>query len=146
MGSQIYAEREFRESAQGWVATEAAGEGISLQSWCLMVNYDIPWNPPRAAMGRIYPYSQEKNCLSQPTAGREVLQKLFERVARIECDRYPQRSRSSSQSTVIRLSGLKQPFRIFGRTCNQLGEVEVGEDRGEYTRDPENRFNIGHCG
>ncbi len=30
-GSRIYAEREFRESAQVLVATEAAGEGINLQ-------------------------------------------------------------------------------------------------------------------
>ncbi len=30
-GSRIYAEREFRESCQVLVATEAAGEGINLQ-------------------------------------------------------------------------------------------------------------------
>ena len=42
-GTRIYAEREFRESAQVLVATEAAGEGINLQFCWLMVNFDIPW-------------------------------------------------------------------------------------------------------
>src|SRR5436190_17670049 len=41
-GSRIYAEREFKESAQVLVATEAAGEGINLQFCWLMINYDIP--------------------------------------------------------------------------------------------------------
>jgi hypothetical protein len=40
--SRIYAEREFRESAQILVATEAAGEGINLQFCSQMINYDIP--------------------------------------------------------------------------------------------------------
>jgi hypothetical protein len=44
-GTRIYAEREFRESCQVLVATEAAGEGINLQFCWLMINYDIPWNP-----------------------------------------------------------------------------------------------------
>jgi SNF2 family DNA or RNA helicase len=55
-GSRIYAEREFRESCQVLVATEAAGEGINLQFCWLMINYDIPWNPVRLEqrMGRIH--------------------------------------------------------------------------------------------
>ena len=64
-GSRIFAEREFRESAQLLVATEAAGEGINLQFCWLMINYDIPWNPVRLEqrMGRIHRYGQEKDCL-----------------------------------------------------------------------------------
>lgn len=46
-GTRIFAEREFKESAQVLVATEAAGEGINLQFCWLMINYDIPWNPVR---------------------------------------------------------------------------------------------------
>ena len=46
-GTRIYAEREFRETAQVLVATEAAGEGINLQFCWMMINYDIPWNPVR---------------------------------------------------------------------------------------------------
>jgi len=62
-GSRIYAEREFRESCQVLVATEAAGEGINLQFCWLMINYDIPWNPVRLEqrMGRIHRYGQEKD-------------------------------------------------------------------------------------
>ncbi len=39
-GTRIYAEREFRESCQVLVATEAAGEGINLQFCWFMINYD----------------------------------------------------------------------------------------------------------
>jgi superfamily II DNA or RNA helicase len=45
-GSRIYAEREFRETAQILVATEAAGEGINLQFCSQMINYDIPGTRP----------------------------------------------------------------------------------------------------
>jgi SNF2 family DNA or RNA helicase len=64
-GTRIFAEREFRESAQVLIATEAAGEGINLQFCWLMINYDIPWNPVRLEqrMGRIHRYGQEKDCL-----------------------------------------------------------------------------------
>src|SRR6516225_7262023 len=62
-GTRIYAEREFRDTCQVLVATEAAGEGINLQFCWLMINYDIPWNPVRLEqrMGRIHRYGQEKN-------------------------------------------------------------------------------------
>ena len=33
------------------LATDAAGEGLNLQAAHLMVNYDLPWNPQRAAVG-----------------------------------------------------------------------------------------------
>ena len=64
-GTRIYAEREFRESAQVLVATEAAGEGINLQFCWLMVNYDIPWSPVRLEqrIGRIHRYGQEHDCV-----------------------------------------------------------------------------------
>src|SRR5262249_8741538 len=59
-GSRIHAEREFKESAQVLVATEAAGEGINLQFCWLMINFDIPWNPVRLEqrVGRIHRYGQ----------------------------------------------------------------------------------------
>ena len=44
-GTRIYAEREFREDCQVFVATEAAGEGINLQFCWFMINYDIPVEP-----------------------------------------------------------------------------------------------------
>ena len=95
-GSRIHAEREFRDTCQVMVATEAAGEGINLQFCWFMINYDIPWNPVRLEqrMGRIHRYGQEKDCLivnfvaSNTREGR-VLQKLFERVKQIERDLDP---------------------------------------------------------
>ena len=98
-GTRIFAEREFRESAQVLVATEAAGEGINLQFCWLMINYDIPWNPVRLEqrMGRIHRYGQEKDCLifnfvSTNTREGRVLAKLFERIEAIQKDLDPERT------------------------------------------------------
>lgn len=95
-GTRIYAEREFKESAQIMVATEAAGEGINLQFCWLMINYDIPWNPIRLEqrMGRVHRYGQEKDCLilnfvSTNTREGRVMHKLFERISQIEDDLDP---------------------------------------------------------
>ncbi len=95
-GTRIYAEREFREDCQVMVATEAAGEGINLQFCWFMINYDIPWNPVRLEqrMGRIHRYGQEKDCLifnfvATNTREGRVLQKLFERIHKIEEDLDP---------------------------------------------------------
>ena len=92
-GSRINAEREFRESAQILVATEAAGEGINLQFCWLMINFDIPWNPVRLEqrVGRIHRYGQEKNCLvfnfvAQNTREGRVLQMLIQRLKEIRED------------------------------------------------------------
>lgn len=98
-GTRIYAEREFKESAQIMVATEAAGEGINLQFCWFMINYDIPWNPIRLEqrMGRIHRYGQEKDCLilnfvSTNTREGRVMQKLFERIKNIEDDLDPKKT------------------------------------------------------
>ena len=81
------------------VATETAGEGINLQFCWLMINYDIPWNPVRLEqrMGRIHRYGQERDCLifnfvSTSTREGRVLQKLFERLKKIEDDLDPNRT------------------------------------------------------
>ena len=98
-GTRIFAEREFRESAQVLVATEAAGEGINLQFCWLMINYDIPWNPIRLEqrMGRIHRYGQDKDCLifnfvATNTREGRVLHKLFERIKAIEIDLDPRQT------------------------------------------------------
>lgn len=98
-GTRIYSEREFRESCQVLVATEAAGEGINLQFCWLMVNFDVPWNPMRLEqrMGRIHRYGQEKDCLifnfvSTNTREGRVLHKLFERIEAIQDDLDPKRT------------------------------------------------------
>ncbi len=48
------------------VGTDAAGEGINLQTCWRMVNYDIPWNPARLEqrMGRIHRYGQQHEFVS----------------------------------------------------------------------------------
>ncbi len=98
-GTRIYAEREFRESCQIMVATEAAGEGINLQFCWLLINYDLPWNPIRLEqrMGRIHRYGQERDCLvinfvATNTREGSVLHKLFERLEEIERDLDPGRT------------------------------------------------------
>ncbi|NQT80773.1 MAG: DUF3883 domain-containing protein [Candidatus Aminicenantes bacterium] len=98
-GTRIHAEREFKEDIQVLVATEAAGEGINLQFCWYMINYDIPWNPNRLEqrMGRIHRYGQEKDCLimnfvSTNTREGRVLEKLFERIKKIEEDLDPNRT------------------------------------------------------
>jgi superfamily II DNA or RNA helicase len=89
-GSRIHAEREFKESAQVLVATEAAGEGINLQFCWLLINFDIPWNPVRLEqrVGRIHRYGQEHDCLvinfvAQNTREGRVLHKLLDRLREI---------------------------------------------------------------
>ena len=98
-GTRIYAEREFKEDCQVLVATEAAGEGINLQFCWYMINYDIPWNPNRLEqrMGRIHRYGQEKDCLisnfvSTNTREGRMLEKLFDRIEKIEADLDPNRT------------------------------------------------------
>ena len=120
-GTRIYAEREFRESCQVLVATEAAGEGINLQFCWLMINYDIPWNPVRLEqrMGRIHRYGQEKDCLifnfvTTNTREGRVLHKLFERIAEIEADLDPKRT---------------------GKVFNVLGEVFPANQLEKMLRD-----------
>src|SRR5271166_1655268 len=120
-GSRIFAEREFRESAQVLIATEAAGEGINLQFCWLMINYDIPWNPVRLEqrMGRIHRYGQEKDCLifnfvSTNTREGRVLHKLFERIQAIEDDLDPKRT---------------------GKVFNVLGEVFPANQLEKMLRD-----------
>jgi len=98
-GTRIYAERAFKEDCQVLVATEAAGEGINLQfCWC-MINYDIPWNPNRLEqrMGRIHRYGQEKDCLitnfvATNTREGRVLERLFDRISKIEEDLDPDKT------------------------------------------------------
>ncbi|WP_129677648.1 helicase-related protein [Candidatus Chloroploca sp. Khr17] len=46
------------------IATDAAGEGVNLQTANLMVNYDLPWNPNRLEQrfGRIHRIGQHEVC------------------------------------------------------------------------------------
>jgi superfamily II DNA/RNA helicase len=90
-GTRIYSEQQFREGdIQILVATEAAGEGINLQVFNFLFNYDIPWNPNRLEqrMGHIHRYDQRKDCLifnfvATNTIEGRVLQRLLEKLQEI---------------------------------------------------------------
>ena len=84
-------EEDFRHDAdvQILVATDAAGEGINLQSAHLMVNYDLPWNPNRLEQrfGRIHRIGQKEVChlwnlVAGQTREGAVYQRLLEKLAR----------------------------------------------------------------
>lgn len=129
-GTRIYAEREFKEACQIMVATEAAGEGINLQFCWFMINYDIPWNPVRLEqrMGRIHRYGQEKDCLifnfvSTNTSEGRVLQKLFERLRKIEEDLDPKHT-----GKIFNVIGDIFPSNMLERMLREMYAHNLTED------------------
>ncbi|MEP1122810.1 MAG: helicase-related protein [Ilumatobacter sp.] len=69
------------------VATDAAGEGVNLQTANLMVNYDLPWNPNRLEQrfGRIHRIGQKLPChlwnlVAHETREGMVFERLFEKI------------------------------------------------------------------
>ena len=69
------------------VATDAAGEGVNLQTANLMVNYDLPWNPNRIEQrfGRIHRIGQTEIChlwnlVAMQTREGAVFHRLFEKL------------------------------------------------------------------
>lgn len=74
------------------VATDAAGEGVNLQTANLMVNYDLPWNPNRLEQrfGRIHRIGQMEVChlwnlVANETREGDVFFRLLEKL-RIESE------------------------------------------------------------
>jgi len=69
------------------VATDAAGEGVNLQTANLMVNYDLPWNPNRLEQrfGRIHRIGQVEVChlwnlVAKETREGDVYHRLLEKL------------------------------------------------------------------
>jgi len=69
------------------VATDAAGEGVNLQTANLMVNYDLPWNPNRLEQrfGRIHRIGQTEVChlwnlVAKETREGDVYHRLLEKL------------------------------------------------------------------
>lgn len=69
------------------LATDAAGEGVNLQSANLMVNYDLPWNPNRLEQrfGRIHRIGQTEVChlwnmVAAGTREGDVFRSLFDKL------------------------------------------------------------------
>jgi len=56
----------FRDTAEIFIATESAAEGINLQFCSLVINYDLPWNPQRIEqrIGRCHRYGRSTMLLS----------------------------------------------------------------------------------
>src|SRR5260370_13632523 len=84
------AAQRFYETAQICIATEAAGEGISLQFCTVMINYDIPWNPNwlEERMGRIHRIGQRSdvhifNFVSTNPVEGTILDRLFSKLEEI---------------------------------------------------------------
>jgi superfamily II DNA or RNA helicase len=74
------------------IATDAAGEGVNLQTANLMVNYDLPWNPNRLEQrfGRIHRIGQHEVChlwnlVANETREGDVYFRLLEKL-RVESD------------------------------------------------------------
>ena len=74
------------------IATDAACEGLNLQTLGTLINVDLPWNPSRLEqrIGRIKRYGQKlervrmANLVYQGTVDQKVYEKLSERMQ----DRY----------------------------------------------------------
>lgn len=77
----------FDQNVRVLIATDAAGEGVNLQSANLMVNYDLPWNPNRIEQrfGRIHRIGQTQVChlwnmVASETREGDVFRRLFEKL------------------------------------------------------------------
>lgn len=57
------AQKEFAQSRQIMISTEAGGEGLNLQFCHIVINYDLPWNPMKIEqrIGRIDRIGQKKD-------------------------------------------------------------------------------------
>lgn len=82
-------EAAFRQDKEVRVllATDAAGEGINLQTAHLMVNFDLPWNPNRLEQrfGRIHRIGQTEVCylwnlVAKDTREGDVFTRLFKKL------------------------------------------------------------------
>lgn len=86
--------RNFEESGQFLISTEAGGEGINLQDKChIMVNYDLPWNPMRLVQrtGRLYRYGQKQrvivfNLYSPESMDEQIMELMHERIEQVVGD------------------------------------------------------------
>jgi hypothetical protein len=100
----------FRDEAAIMIATEAAAEGINLQFFNLVVNFDLPWNPQRIEqrVDRCHRYGQKfdvvvVNFLNKHNAADQRVYELLDEKFRL-------------------FSG------VFGASDEVLGAVESGVD------------------
>jgi len=84
---QVEADFKQNEDVCILVATDAAGEGINLQTAHLLINYDLPWNPNRIEQrfGRIHRIGQKHTCymynlVADGTREGGVWHRLFDKL------------------------------------------------------------------
>ncbi len=156
------------ESVRVLLATDAAGEGIDLQTYChRLVNYDIPFNPSRLEqrIGRIDRYGQKETpevfhfmpfaAASTYTADLEFMERIARKIAQVEYDlgsanqvvgeeiqgHFGKRSKSKTGSTAVDTNEVINAALAGGMELNaRLTELEqsYGESRSELHLDPAN--------
>ena len=83
---------EFEKRASIMIATETGAEGLNFQFCCLVVNYDLPWNPQRIEqrIGRCHRYGQKFDVVvinfinRKNAADQRVFQLLAEKLQLFE--------------------------------------------------------------
>ena len=94
-GERRRAQEDFKHNPEVkvLVATDAASEGINLQSAHLMLNYDLPWNPNRLEQrfGRIHRIGQTETCflwnlVAAETREGDVYRTLLEKLEQARRD------------------------------------------------------------
>lgn len=80
--------REFKESSDVFISTDAGGEGLNLQFANILINYDMPWNPMRVEQrcGRVDRIGQEKdvhiyNFILEGTVEKRVREVIEEKLS-----------------------------------------------------------------
>ncbi|MDI6809419.1 MAG: SNF2-related protein [Candidatus Eisenbacteria bacterium] len=83
--------KQFRDSVNVFLSTEAGGEGRNLQFCRTIVNYDLPWNPMRIEqrIGRVHRLGQERdvrifNFSAADTVEWYVLETLYKKINMFE--------------------------------------------------------------
>jgi superfamily II DNA or RNA helicase len=70
------------------ICTDAASEGLNLQSCGLLINYDMPWNPMRVEqrigridrLGQVHPEIVVRNYFYRDTVEAEIYRRLADRI------------------------------------------------------------------
>lgn len=152
---RLNAIKNFEESGQFLISTEAGGEGINLQKSCnIMVNYDLPWNPMRLVqrIGRLYRYGQQKNVLifnlHQPdSVDVNIIFKMYERIEQIVNDLSNVQAHEFNDGLKDEILGeLSQYVDVEDvlKTLTEIGVSRTEERIEEALKNAREAFNVQH--
>jgi superfamily II DNA or RNA helicase len=87
-GKEALREAFRRREVRILLCTEAAGEGLNLQTCGVLINYDMPWNPMRVEqrigridrIGQVFPEVWTRNYFYEDTVEALVYQRLNDRI------------------------------------------------------------------